>query len=122
MEDIKLAEKLWDIANVVTGFAVAQVLATTFAMANHQMAMLSGQQAHWAAAGGTLIFTTFYLVVIIWCYIEGKRLSPKHPLIWRMVNRGRIGAVILFTLALLVTLYGHRNEEIKAEVRLSQTP
>jgi len=39
-----------------------------------------------------------------------------------MVNRGRIGAVILFTLALLVTLYGHRNEEIKAEVRVSQTP
>jgi len=75
-----------------------------------------------AAAGGTLIFTTFYLVVIIWCYIEGKRLGPKHPLIWRMVNRGRIGAVILFTLALLVTLYGHRNEEIKAEVRVSQTP
>jgi len=47
MEDIKLAEKLWDIANVVTGFAVAQVLATTFAMGNHQMAMLSVQQAHW---------------------------------------------------------------------------
>jgi O-antigen/teichoic acid export membrane protein len=122
MEDIKLAEKLWDTANIVTGFAVAQILAVIFALANNQMAMLSGPQAHWAAAVGTLIFTTFYLFVISWCYTEAKRLSPKHPLIWRMVNRGRIGAVILFTFAFFVTLYGHRNEEIKAEARVVLTP
>jgi hypothetical protein len=116
MEDIKLAEKLWDLANIVTGFAVAQVLATTFTLANRQMLALSGRAAHWYAAGGTFIFTAFYLTAIIWCNHTGAALdATSNNEIWKVVNVGRIFAVVLFTAAMLFTLYGHRRDEIKAE-------
>ena len=115
MEDIKLAEKLWDLANIVTGFAVAQVIATTFALANNQIAALTGRAARWIAFVCTVVFTGFYLGAIIWCNHKGADLDPQHTDVCAAVNCGRMVAIVLFTLVLLFAPYGHRDNERKAE-------
>jgi hypothetical protein len=92
---------------------VVQVLATTFALAKHELTALKGAKAHWIAVFTTLLFTGFYLLVIIWCGSEGRHLNPDQSDIWRQTTQGRVGAVVLFTLVLFLTLLGHRQDELK---------
>ena len=33
MDSAKMAEKLWDTANIIAGFAIVQAIATTFSLA-----------------------------------------------------------------------------------------
>jgi hypothetical protein len=96
-----------DIANLVTGFAVAQVIATTLALANGQIVGLKGPLGHWLAFIFTAIFTALYLIAINWCNANGSRLSPEEPDIWRNVNKGRKIAIAVFTLILFLTIAGH---------------
>jgi hypothetical protein len=114
MEAINLADKLWDIANFVTGFAIAQVLATTFALVKTELKPLTGALAHWIAFLTTLLFTGFYIYAIVWCEIEGTSISSERHDIWRRVTQGRIIAVGIFTLVLFMALLGHwRDERIR---------
>jgi hypothetical protein len=115
MESVHVAEKLWDMANIITGFAIAQVLATTFALAKHELKALKGVPAHWAAFLTTLLFTGFYIGAIVWCGCEGRHLNPTQYDIWTKTMAGRVGAVILFTLVLVLTLVGHRRDELKRQ-------
>lgn len=110
-----MAEKLWDLANYVTGFAIAQVIATTFAIANRQILALNGARAHWIALAITLVFTGFYITAIIWCGRKGRPLSPGVHSLWHSVDIGRVAAVSVFTLVLFLALSGHRLDEIKPE-------
>ena len=124
IEGIKVAEKLWDLANLVTGFAVAQSIATTFTMAKGELrGSLKGSVAHWVAFGSIVLFTSFYLCAIVWCYKAGSppelapsssKLAPSSS-IWFTVTVGRVVAVLLFTLVTLGTLYGHGRDELKGE-------
>jgi UDP-N-acetylmuramyl pentapeptide phosphotransferase/UDP-N-acetylglucosamine-1-phosphate transferase len=104
-------EKLWDIANYVTGFAIAQVLATSFAIAKRDWPALKGAAAHCLAMGGSSIFTTFYLTVIIWCCNKGSTNSSITQELWQRITQGRILAVLLFTFVLIVALIGHWRDD-----------
>jgi len=106
-----VAEKLWDIANLITGFAVAQVLATTFALAKGEIKALKGPMAHWLALGSTLLFASMYLTAIIWCGYKTIDIEPDRHGILLRVAWGRAVAVITVNLALLLALYGHRRGE-----------
>jgi ABC-type branched-subunit amino acid transport system permease subunit len=107
-------EKLWDIANYVTGFAIAQTLVTTFAIAKGEWLLLKGAGAHIGAALGALVFTVFYEIAIFWCEINGSKDPGIPQQIWRRVTQGRMFAVALFTILLLVTILGHRRAETLA--------
>jgi hypothetical protein len=55
------AEKLWDLANLVTGFAIAQSLAFIFSMAKDDF-KTPNLIGHWLAFVGTVGFTIGYIV------------------------------------------------------------
>ncbi len=103
-------DKLWDIANYVTGFAIAQVLATSFAIAKNDWPLLKGPLAHWLTLGGTLLFTAFYMAVIIWCGLNGGKNSSIPKPIWQRVTQGRLLAVLLFTIVLIGALVSHWSD------------
>ena len=112
-----MAEKLWDLANVVTGFAVAQGIATTFVIAKGDLNnSLRGSGAHFVAIGATLVFSAFYIFAILRCRAKGSSLdSLDNSAIWFTITAGRVFAVVLFTLVTLGTMYGHRNDELKGK-------
>ena len=119
MSDAAMAEKLWDLANLLTGFAVAQSIATTFGLAKREMKAIAGASAHKWAAIGTIGFTVFYVIAIIACGIAGDRLDQGPDTIWLWVMLGRVFAVVLFAVVLLITLLGSRKDEIKKEQALA---
>jgi uncharacterized membrane protein YidH (DUF202 family) len=116
METINFAEKLWDLANIITGFAIAQVLATTFALVKGELPPLTGTSAHGAAFILTTGFTVAYIWAIRWCerewrQLEAAKLATGQEAIWHSATQGRIFAVVLFTLVLLLALLGHWHGE-----------
>jgi len=115
MDGIKMAEKLWDLANLVTGFAITQTIATTFAMARDDLKnSLKGPRAHAVAIVATLVFSISYVLAILWCRTKGASIdTPANLQIWNAVTTGRVSGVLLFTLVALGTLYGHRKDESK---------
>ena len=52
---VNMPEKLWDLANLITGFAIVQTLATTFALAEGELKIMKGPTAHSYAVIGTII-------------------------------------------------------------------
>ena len=119
MADTNFVEKVWDLANVITGFSVAQNLAVVYGMGkgDFRNSMRSGGE-HLAAAAGTIAFSVAYILAICWC---GRTmapalcfdLSPTAPgqltdcTIWHEATCGRIWTVILFTLVMLATVSSH---------------
>lgn len=117
-EEFKMTKELWDLANLITGFAIAQNLATTFAMAKGDWRVsLKGTALHWGAAAATIVFTAFYIWAIVW---SCNQQPPAGSDTWEAVKWGRVGAVILFTLVTLGTLYGHRRDETGRGLRKEQ--
>lgn len=102
--------KLWDLANVVTGFAIVQSIATIFALAKGDLRRsMKTRGDHVAAFVFTLCFTTGYI------YAIAKLKSLAVPFmkggfdgaLWTTVTWWRITAVVAFTLITLLTIVGH---------------
>jgi hypothetical protein len=108
-DQCKAAEKLWDLANVVTGFAIVQSIATTFEVAKGGLdGSLAGPAAHVAALGATALFAAFYITAIVWCYRKASQRDTSIDVsIWRSVTCGRVVAVLLFSLITFVAVCGH---------------
>jgi hypothetical protein len=102
-----MADKLWDLANIVTGFAIAHSLATVFMLAKDEMKLLHDETGYRLMYIGTTVFTLFYLTVILLCGLAAPGQEPDKS-IWRVVTVGRILAVTFFTFVLYGTIYGHR--------------
>jgi hypothetical protein len=112
MSDFNMPEQLWDLANLVTGFAIVQTLATTFTVLKGELKVLKGLTAHWLAVAGTIFFLLCYVAAIWWCGDVGSSLDAGHSHVWRVVTFGRIVGVILFTAVALVVIWGHRRDEV----------
>jgi hypothetical protein len=108
-----MTDKLWDLANVITGFAVAQALATTFALAKQELKALEGGPDHLLAAISTVIFSGFYISSIGWCNTNAHGLMRDDEEIWHRATQGRVLAVLLFNAYLLLTLLGNWRDERK---------
>jgi len=105
----KAAEKLWDLANGVTGFAVLQSIATTFVVSEGKIdKALNGINAHAAGIFGTLVFTAFYIYAVHACRkMAEPRDTAVPPEIWRKVTSGRIAAIVLFNSVTVLAFVGH---------------
>ena len=110
MSEINMPEKLWDLANVITGFGVLQSLAMTFALTkSDELRLLNTEAGHWCAFGGTVVFTALYIIAIIWCRIAASSNGDDANLayIWKVTTSGRVAIVLAFTLIMCVALWGH---------------
>jgi hypothetical protein len=113
VSDLNMPEKLWDLANLITGFGVLQSLAMTFALTkSDEFKLLSGAAAHWCTLGGTVFFTALYIGAIIWCNNIGAPLDRANDLhIWNFTTIGRVTIVALFTIVMCAALFGHWRRE-----------
>ena len=98
--------------------AVARVVATTFALVKGDLKLMTGALLYWLAFLGTAIFTACYIFAIWWCGNAGRRLSPEQPDVWCQATAGQMFAVGLFTLVLVLALYGHWRDEKNAAHRV----
>jgi hypothetical protein len=107
---VNMPEKLWDLANLITGFAILQTLATTFALAKGELEILKRAAAHRWAVIGTIVLTVCYVIAICWCGYEGCKLdSASNSNLWIIVTSGRVVAVLLFITMVMAALYGSRH-------------
>jgi hypothetical protein len=104
MSHCELAGKLWALANYITAFAIAQVLAVLLALANRQMPLLGAPRARTITLWVTPMFTILYVAAIACCGWVGAQLSQQHPKVWYVVMAGQIVAVLLFSGLLLLAL------------------
>jgi amino acid transporter len=110
MEDqkAKMAEKLWEMANLITGFAVVQSVGTAFALSKGDLRYsLTTTPGHIGVFVVTIGFAFAYTFAIRWCSQKGMELDGKNEDIWKAAAIGRITAVIVFTLITLVAVVGH---------------
>jgi hypothetical protein len=107
MGAINISEKLWDLANVITGFAVLQTLAMLFAVIKGDMPVLMQATVRRLAFVGTIIFTLLYIAAITWCGIEGYSLNAPHDYsVWLIVTCGRLFVVLIFSFLMSIALMG----------------
>jgi hypothetical protein len=120
MENTKMSEKLWDLANLVTGFAVAQGLAMIFALVRGEFRRaLEDAQGHWVVFGATIVFTGLYIWAIIWCQRAAQPQSDAQK-IWTPVTCGRVAIVTLVTVAMLLTVWAHAEGRLPGADRSEQ--
>src|SRR5580698_880198 len=104
---MQMPDKLWDLANLVTGFAAVQSLTFIYGLVSLTL-KLKGREQHVAAAIGTIAFTFLYAIAVIWCGDKGRSLdSPDHLQIWGWVTAGRLFVIVLFAMPALGATYGH---------------
>jgi protein-S-isoprenylcysteine O-methyltransferase Ste14 len=113
MSHFNMPEQLWDLANLVTGFAVVQTVATIITVAKGELQGLKGTATHWIAVAGTAGFAACYIIAIMWCGIVGASLDNNvaNSHVWTVVTFGRVFGVLLFTLVALGTIWGHWRYE-----------
>jgi hypothetical protein len=101
-----MSEKLWDLANLITGFAVAQSLAMIYAIARWDPKYaLSTALARPIALVLTVLFNGVYVLFMWWCEQAGRPSNPAGSVhIWKVVTYGRIATIAAFALLLLPTL------------------
>ena len=110
MSAADMSEKLWDLANLITGFAVLQTLATIFALIKKggEIDALKGAPAHLWAFVATFIFTVLYVGAIIWCrYAASPPDGTNNAYVWNVTTFGRVSIVLIFTGIMCVALWGH---------------
>jgi len=115
--ELNVADKLWDLGNYVTGFAVAQSLVFIFAMAKDEIKIERPLAGHWACAAGTVLFTAGYLFAIRLCGVEGAVRDASNAPLWRAVTRGREFAVVVFAAVAVAVTYTHWSDYIFRQAR-----
>ena len=109
-----MAEKLWDLANLITGFGVVQTLTMTYAMLKGDV-RISGRREHRIVYAGTGFFAALYIIAIVACGWVGKSFdADDHSLVWRWVTIGRVVAVLLFMGVTVAATYAHQQERAPA--------
>jgi len=111
-----MAGKLWDLANLITGFAAVQSMATLFAMAKDEWAQtLTSSKTHKQVIWGTVWFNLLYIVAIICCGLEGYLINGQNGVAWLGTTIGRVVTILLFGGTTIVTFLGHKQQEEREE-------
>ena len=111
MSDFNMPEKLWDVANIITGFGILQSIATLFAVTKGELKSLTGGAAHIIAACGALVFGAAYIFAIRWVGCAGASLdNAANTHVWHMTTYGRVGGITLFTLVMIFAVWGHWHD------------
>jgi hypothetical protein len=98
MEDKEMAENLWELANLVAGFSVAQSLATLFAVVRGDLnKMFDDRRSHCLSLIGIASSTALYALSVVYCGYEGERLDGGHLDIWLISTVGRLFVIFLFS-------------------------
>jgi hypothetical protein len=102
-----LSKELWSIANIITGFSVAQVLAVTFALSGNLAVLQSPNRRAVKIAVSiiALLMGLAYCFAVHRCRMLALSLHAGHDEIWREINYGRMACILLFTAILIFGLF-----------------
>jgi hypothetical protein len=99
------AQNYWQLGNLITGFAVAEVLATLFAIGNAPVFARGIWEWRNVVVWSTAAAHSIYAIAIYFCYRQESRLLPECE---SSIRRGsstvctaRIAIVILFGVILI---------------------
>jgi hypothetical protein len=107
MKSEDLSKELWSIANIITGFSVAQVLAVTFALRGN-LAVLQCPDHRALKIAVSIIAVLMggaYCFAVHRCRMLALSLDADHDEIWRQINYGRMACILLFTAILIFGLF-----------------
>ncbi len=89
-----IAPRLWDLAKLVTGFAIVQSVALGYKAVDHEFktAMLSGRSVI-AALVITSLFYWFYFRAVRWCHRQLRVRVPDHADTLATISRAQVLAI-----------------------------
>jgi hypothetical protein len=109
MDDAKMVESLWSLANTITSFAVLQALTFLYALGRPEFAAAIGnRRARRIILSATVVFTVVYSTGIWTCWRLAFPLDRPHDAIWRAVTLGRVACVVMFDLMVLGAAWAAR--------------
>ncbi|MGF7131444.1 hypothetical protein P3T40_002926 [Paraburkholderia sp. EB58] len=116
-----MSEKLWDLSNIITGFAAAQSVTMTIVMGKGELARsLRSGKDHLTTLCASVISSVFYIGVIFWCQVNSMAgTGEREKLIWTWVTWGRCATVILFMAIMLYVLLLHYIKQNKKPDQLN---
>ncbi len=111
-DSFNFAKELWSLANIVTGFSIAQSIGVAIALGKD----LEKIQKQTVVVKGFISFLAFacgvgYSYAVWRCWDLAKLVDTKIPTnlnystIWREVTYGRIIGILLFTVVLIFGIY-----------------
>ena len=104
-----LAKSLWELANLITGFSIAQTLAFAYKMADPTFAaMIDNRRAKTVIGAATALSFAAYLGVFVWLTHHLSALDAANAPIYREAVGGRIALALLLLVANLAALFGRQ--------------
>jgi hypothetical protein len=108
MDKMDLSKELWFLANIITGFSVAQSIGVSIGFAK-DLADLQLQTLKVKAAitGVAILFCAGYCCAVWRCCFWAKYLhsAKESLLVWDEVTYGRIACIIVFTGVMVFALF-----------------
>lgn len=99
---------LWDIANLITSFAVAQAVATAFALGKDLAGLLEMPiPVKVAIAFVAYLFGGLYCLAVKRCWDLSRSIDHnlQHNTIWMHVTIGRVICILLFTSLVVLGIF-----------------
>jgi hypothetical protein len=98
MEHAEMVKSIWSLANIITGFAVAQGLAFAFALGK-DLAHLQREslRVKFSITALSVFFALAYSLAVHRCQDLAVPFDESHEAIWKQVTNGRIACIWLFT-------------------------
>jgi hypothetical protein len=109
MEKMDLSKELWFLANIITGFSVAQSIGVSIGFAKDLADFqLQALPVKVAVTGIAILFCAGYCCAVWRCRFWAKHLNPEREssLIWDEVTYGRIACIVFFTGVMIFALFG----------------
>ena len=105
-----MLDKLWQLANIITGFAIVHSLASTIAFAKElKDIQLGPTPVKWGIVAVSVVITVAYCLAILRCrsLARGykKIFAENDNDTWNVVTRWRIYCVVLFTSLFVLGLF-----------------
>ena len=120
MDDNKMVESMWALANGITSFAVVQALAFLYALGNPIFqGMIKNEEAPVFIYGGIVVATVVYGILVHGCWSLVREKDLSHKRIWCWVTRGRIIVILLFN-ALAIVAY-HFSEAADNPIKVDRS-
>ena len=106
MKSEDISKELWSLANIITGFSVAQSVAVTIAFGK-DLAGLQHQPpvVKLAVTFIAVVSAGAYCFAVRRCWGLARSVDSEHEAIWRQVTRGRELCIWFFTAVLVLGLF-----------------
>jgi hypothetical protein len=106
MKPDDISTELWSLANIITGFSIAQSIAVAIALGK-DLAGLQRQTSvvKWAVALVTVCFAGLYCFAVHKCWTLARLSDSGVEAVWKQVTYGREIAICVFTLVFIFGLF-----------------